>query len=803
MAIADRRAREKESLRQKILDTARDLFVAHGYEGVTLRKIAEVIEYAPGTIYSYFKDKGELMRALCIADWEAFEQSFPRGVPPGDALDAIGLGPTSSSRAHQQVPAGVRDPKPAEMLSWTPKVCQARRSGARQLCAAQETVQAAIDAAAAGDTRCRPRGVTYGRRSRHGSRSRSATTVDRVAGGSRAGDARRADARSRSGRESALMNRIALKMLMGDRLKYYGLIAGIAFATMLILQQSAILIGFSKQTGAFIRDTAQADLWIMDPQVRFSQDLVPVRDTTVQLARGVPGVDWAVPLHQGFLRGKMPDGTRFTMIIIGLDDATLMGGPPIIVDGQLSDLRRDKAVFIQADKPEKKLMMKRGGGRAIALGDRFTVNDHEAIVMGTYRGRESFFWEPVLYTTYSRALSWAPRERNTLAFVLVKVKQGEDVQAVKEALERKTGLAVRSNSDFIKLTADYILNTTGILVNFGLAVALGVLIGSLVAGQTFYNFTLDNLRHYGALKAMGVSNRQLITMVLLQAGTVAVLGYCVGAGLGSAMAGSWPRRVSPFSMPWQVPAFRWRHCLGCALAAWLSLRRVFARTRSGIQQLIMKPLPVRPCFAGPGRDTARRGCGGRCGIDLDIPPAIDDAGRPLGGKTTLISIIAESSTSGGGWSSRRSPAWMLTRTAWRDHIGFVFQAFNSCRRSPRRKTWPSLIRRTAPASSSAPSTCRAGGRRDAPSGSRAAAARRHGRALVRAQLVVCDEPTSSLDHETGHAVMQVLRGATARERALVVVTHDARIFEFADRIARMDDGRIVEVRADVAPRRLH
>ena len=116
----------------------------------------------------------------------------------------------------------------------------------------------------------------------------------------------------------------------------------------------------------------------------------------------------------------------------------------------------------------------------------------------------------------------------------------------------------------------------GILLNFGLAVALGVLIGSLVAGQTFYNFTLDNLRHYGALKAMGISYRQLIVMVLLQAATVAVLGYCVGAGFGSAMGWIVASQGLAFSMPWQVPAFALAAILSvCALAAWLSLRRVF------------------------------------------------------------------------------------------------------------------------------------------------------------------------------------------------------------------------------------
>ena len=69
------------------------------------------------------------------------------------------------------------------------------------------------------------------------------------------------------------------------------------------------------------------------------------------------------------------------------------------------------------------------------------------------------------------------------------------------------------------------------------------------------------------------------------------------------------------------------------------------------------------------------------------------------------------------------------------------------------------------------------------------------RALVHdPRLIVCDEPTSALDHETGHRVMELLKDiAMTRDRALVIVTHDARIFGFADRIAKMDDGRIVKM----------
>jgi putative ABC transport system ATP-binding protein len=62
------------------------------------------------------------------------------------------------------------------------------------------------------------------------------------------------------------------------------------------------------------------------------------------------------------------------------------------------------------------------------------------------------------------------------------------------------------------------------------------------------------------------------------------------------------------------------------------------------------------------------------------------------------------------------------------------------------------------------------------------------------RLIVCDEPTSALDHETGHHIMEILKTAAKQEdRAMVIVTHDARIFEFADRIARMDDGQVMKV----------
>ncbi|MFN9131556.1 MAG: ABC transporter permease [Phycisphaerales bacterium] len=371
------------------------------------------------------------------------------------------------------------------------------------------------------------------------------------------------------------MIRVALQMLVGDRLKYLGLIVGIAFASLLISQQASILVGLAHQTGSFVRDTSHADLWVMDSEVRFSQDSLSLSDNTLLRVRGIEGVQWAVPLYQGFLKAKLPDGTRMTAIVIGLDDATLIGGPPEMVQGSLADLRQDKAVIVDYNSLESKFMMKRSGGRPIRVGDNLSINDQDARLVGTYRASQSFFWEPVIYTTYSRALQYAPRERKLMTYVMVKLKPDADVAKVAASIEAATGLKARTNDEFIALTRDYILKETGILINFGLAVGLGFIVGTLIAGQMLYNFTLDNLRHYGALKAMGAGNGTLVIMNLIQALTVGVLGYGIGLGLGSLLGQLVASAGLAFRMPWQVPVLCGVAILIiCLIASALSITRV-------------------------------------------------------------------------------------------------------------------------------------------------------------------------------------------------------------------------------------
>lgn len=346
------------------------------------------------------------------------------------------------------------------------------------------------------------------------------------------------------------MNWVALKMLIGDRLKYVALVAGVAFAALLITNQASILVGFAYRTGAWVRDTDVADLWVMDEQVEFTEDIKPMLETALGRVRGVEGVQWAVPLYKNFVNAQMADGTRRNVRVIGLDDATLTGGPPIMVQGSLADLRRDRGVLMNVEAPVR--LDRTPGSPEVKVGDTVTLNDYEVVVVGTYRSSTEFFWEPVLYTTYSRAKFIYTDQRKTLQYVLVKVKPDADVATVAQRIFDQTGHRALTSAQFEDQTMWWILNKTGILINFGITVAMGMAIGILVAGQTFFSFVLDNLRHFAALMAMGADRYTVLRMLLVQVLVVAGLGYGLGLG-GAAAAGMlFSKAGLAFQMSWQI-----------------------------------------------------------------------------------------------------------------------------------------------------------------------------------------------------------------------------------------------------------
>lgn len=374
------------------------------------------------------------------------------------------------------------------------------------------------------------------------------------------------------------MYRIALKMLMGDTGKYVGIIMGLTFASLIMTQQPAIFIGLMARTYSFISDVGQPDIWVMDDKVQFIDDIKPLQDTELYSVRGIAGVDWAVPLYKGLLKARLADGTFQTCNLVGLDDTTLIGGPPYMLNGQLKDLRRSDSIIVDVDGATTKLAkpaLHGGASTPLQLDDVLELNDHRAIVVGIARTTRTFQSQPVIYTTYSRAKSFAPRERKSLSFVLVKARPGQNLHELTQRIRAGTGLAAYTSEEFQTLTYQYFIKNTGIPINFGMSVLLGFIVGAAIAGQTFYNFTLENIRQFGVLKAMGTSNLTLLRMILLQALMVGTIGYGMGVGLTALFGYSMRNSVLAFKFPWQLLVFSGAGVsLICMFAALISIIKV-------------------------------------------------------------------------------------------------------------------------------------------------------------------------------------------------------------------------------------
>ncbi len=329
------------------------------------------------------------------------------------------------------------------------------------------------------------------------------------------------------------MSWVALRMLTGDRSKYLGLIFGVAFATLLMSQQVSIFAGIMKRTGSQILDVRDADIWVMDSKVRYIDEVPGLPDTDLQRVRGVPGVSWAVRMYKGQVRARLADGSFRSVILFGLDDDTLVGAPAELLAGTLADLNRPDAVIVDRAGfeymwPQDKEYVRQHG---YPLGRVFEMNDHRAVLVGVCKVSPPFTTLPVVYTRYSQAGGYVPRERDLMTFVLARPAPGEDLQAVCDRIAAQTGRMALTRQQFFWRTIFYFLGSTGIPVNFGITIVLGFVIGVAIAGQTFYLFTVENLKQFGALKAMGLSNPRIVGMIVLQAIVVGVIGYSIGIGL--------------------------------------------------------------------------------------------------------------------------------------------------------------------------------------------------------------------------------------------------------------------------------
>jgi putative ABC transport system permease protein len=316
--------------------------------------------------------------------------------------------------------------------------------------------------------------------------------------------------------------RLAYKLLVNDKSKFTALLVGITFAVFLITFISSMFVGVVNHASATVVNIG-APMWVMDPSVQSVINSVGMPDYVLDAVRSIPGVEYAVPLYSGGALVKLPDGTYQAATVVGLDDTSLLGRP-MLEQGKIEDIYAENGFIIVDDADYEKL-------ESPHVGSQFELNDHRVVIVGiakvTFSG---LFGMPTLYTTYTRAVEYIPNPRFTISYVLVQPKSPSDVPKIKQEVAALGYLAV-TKDEFITKDADFFIFQTAAGINITLMALISFIVGLSISGQTFYTFILENLERFGALKAIGTKNSELVRMILFQAGFTALTGYGLGVGL--------------------------------------------------------------------------------------------------------------------------------------------------------------------------------------------------------------------------------------------------------------------------------
>lgn len=320
--------------------------------------------------------------------------------------------------------------------------------------------------------------------------------------------------------------RIAYKLLVNDAAKFSALLIGITFAVFLMVQMTSMFAGILDRSSATVTNVG-ASMWVMDPAVNTVANTIPVPDYLLDAVRSIDGVKFAVPLYSGGGLAKLRDGTYQSVNILGLDDTSLFGRPPL-EKGKIEDIFGENGFVVVRDAEFRKL-------HNPTIGTEFELNDHRAVVVGIARVVSSgLFGVPTLYTTYSRAIQYLPNGRFTMSYILVEPKQSSDTPRIQAEVKRLGYLAL-TKEEFDQRIADFYKYQTGVGTNIMIMTIVSFIVGLSISGQTFYTFILENLEKFGALKAIGAKGHELVAMILFQALFTALTGYGLGVGLCAAL----------------------------------------------------------------------------------------------------------------------------------------------------------------------------------------------------------------------------------------------------------------------------
>lgn len=314
---------------------------------------------------------------------------------------------------------------------------------------------------------------------------------------------------------------IARKNLFHDKIRFVVAQAGITLAVVLITIQLGVYLAFLANTSVLI-DHTEADVWVTAHGLENFDFGRPFSEKKLYQVREVPGVLWAEKYMLAFGYWKTPSGSQETVQMVGFNPETLVGAPWDIVRGNPQDVKYFNSVFY--DQAETNRL------GDLPIGGETEINNRRVRVVGITRGAKSFIQSPYIFTSFKNALHLSFVNKGNTVYILVKVAPGYSVQEVRQRLsETLRDVDVYTSKEFSDRTRRYWTVNTGMGAALLAVALLGLVIGTIIVGNTIYTSTTEHLKEFGTFKAIGASNWDLYKIIIEQALVNSVVGY--GSGM--------------------------------------------------------------------------------------------------------------------------------------------------------------------------------------------------------------------------------------------------------------------------------
>lgn len=315
---------------------------------------------------------------------------------------------------------------------------------------------------------------------------------------------------------------LATKSLLHDKLRFVITVSGVAFAVTLVFVQVGLFLGLMSNASLTI-EQIDADLWVTShntPNVDFAHAFP---ETYVKRVRSIEGVARADNLIVWFMNANLPSGAVEGTEVYALEDFTRWNFPQGVVDGELADLRRGPYMFL--DDSAKK----RWG--AFAVNDYREVLGRRLKIIGRTIDAKSFTTTPLTFMDYRLAQSLNESDlRGNTTYILVKLAPGTNAESVRAEIQRRLPYNdVFTKDEWASRSRKYWIDSTGLGLNMYITVFLGCLVGIVVVAQTLYTSTMEHIREFGTVKAIGGGNGDIYRILGKQATIAAIAGFALGA----------------------------------------------------------------------------------------------------------------------------------------------------------------------------------------------------------------------------------------------------------------------------------